>query len=216
MQFLTYFYLLLLLTVTVKSVLMLKKYALKAQNYLAVYLICTCVVEFYAACKKLFYNNLNNGMDFNIYLTLCITFFTFFYGQNLKNIQRKILISAAVLSLSYILFFAHPFSDKFEIGIGMTTALFYIFSSLLWFYSKINSNDLDKMTNDPLFWISTSILLWGCFFVFRVMPMFLFQSVDKNFLSLMKLILHIINIVTYSLIFIALLKFDKRSKLNRI
>lgn len=79
----------------------------------------------------------------------------------------------------------------------------------MWFYQKISFFDEHKIIDDPGFWISAALLMWSCFFLFRVTPMFYFAKKDNEFLEFLKIGQNIINIGMYSMFYISLLKYEK-------
>ncbi|WP_345145952.1 hypothetical protein [Flavobacterium ginsengiterrae] len=90
--------------------------------------------------------------------------------------------------------------------------IFYILYSMLWFLQKITLTSEDKITDDPNFWISTALLLWSCFFIFRVIPRDLLNIEDKEFLILLREFLYGINCIMYLLFFKGLIKYERIAK----
>lgn len=68
------------------------------------------------------------------------------------------------------------------------------------------------MNSDPIFWISTALLMWSCFFLFRVTPMFYFAKEDNEFLQFLRVGQNIINIGMYIMFYVALMKYEKKLK----
>ncbi|KQW98810.1 hypothetical protein ASC72_11785 [Flavobacterium sp. Root420] len=83
---------------------------------------------------------------------------------------------------------------------------------MLWFYQKIAFPSKDKIIDDPNFWTSTALLLWSCFFIFRVIPRYFFDTIDKDFLILLRELVYIINSIMYLLFFKALMKYEAIAK----
>lgn len=93
-------------------------------------------------------------------------------------------------------------------------AMSYITLSFLWFFQKINNVDTKNIIDDPNFWISSGLLLWSTFFIFRVVPMYLFDKLDKDFLNSVITIFNFINCVMYFMFYISLVKFERQASIN--
>ena len=113
-----------------------------------------------------------------------------------------------------IIVFTKFLEEDFDSKLGIIGALFFIINSLFWFYQKLNSFDSEKIIEDPHFWVSSGLLPWSVFFIFRVVPMYLFNDIDKGFLHVLKIVLNIINIIMYSMFYIALRKFENNNLKN--
>lgn len=118
-------------------------------------------------------------------------------------------MTATLASLAYILIITNFSGEEFDNKIGITITLFYITISLLWFYHKILFFDQRKITDDPAFWVSTALLMWSCFFIFRVTPMFYFAKEDEEFLEFLKIGQNFINIGMYVMFYISLKQYKK-------
>ncbi|WP_155845042.1 hypothetical protein [Chryseobacterium daeguense] len=95
--------------------------------------------------------------------------------------------------------------------IGISFALIYILYSLIWFYGKIKNPSLEKITNDPKFWIASGLLFWGVFFILRIIPRYFFNKVDGEVLIVSQSFFFIINIFFYLLFLISLIKYSKNN-----
>jgi hypothetical protein len=116
-----------------------------------------------------------------------------------------------ILGLTFVDYTGNEFPAK----LGILVVFFYIFNAMMWFYQKLKLPVKDKITNDPNFWISTALLFWSTYMIFRFTPMYLFHKEDQFFLDLLINISSIVNITMYSLFFIGLLKYESRM-LNKI
>ncbi|WP_143736260.1 hypothetical protein [Moheibacter sediminis] len=114
-----------------------------------------------------------------------------------------------VFTVSYLVIFTKVSGFIFDYRIVIAATLFSILNTLLWFYQKINSNDTQKITEDPSFWISTGLLLWSVFSIFRIVPMFLLSNIDEEFHEFLRMVMYIVNIIMYGMFYIALLKYEK-------
>jgi len=199
------YYIVFFITV-VKSIMILRKNIFFSQNHYFVFLIVNFLIDFFSELniinsKAIQYNYLNL---FNVF------FFIIFYFPYLKNKVLPILI--LVSTLLCVIFTKHYFYfDKYNLNLAILYCITNIFYSLYWINLKLNNISEVRITNEPLFWISTSILVWSCFFLFRIIPMYLLDEEDKQFLKLLKSILLIINIMVYILFYVGLTKY-KNSK----
>lgn len=182
--------------------MILRKNNFFSQNYFFVFLIVNFSVDFFSELniinsKAIQYNYLNL---FNVF------FFIVFYFPYLKNKVLPILILVYVL-LCMIFTNGYFYFDKYNLDLAILYCINNIFYSLYWINLKLSNVSEVRITNEPLFWISTSILIWSCFFLFRIIPMYLLDEEDKQFLKLLKSILLIINIIVYTLFYVGLTKY---------
>lgn len=194
-----------------KSFILGRKYFFSTQNYLFVYLLITCINEWVSFIRNCIDPHVKVGLQYNLYFIFCILFFFFYFIKNFTNSTKKISFISSILSLGFVIIKTNFSGENFDKNIGIAVTLFYITNSLLWFYQKISFFDEHKITDDPSFWISTSLLMWSCFFLFRVTPMFYFAKEDKEFLEFLKVGQNIINIVMYIMFYISLKKYEKLS-----
>lgn len=206
-------YKILLLFPLIKSFILGRRYSFSTQNNLFIYLLVTSVNEWVSFVRNLINSNVKVGLQYNLYFIFCIFFFSFFFFKLFAGIMKKILILVTIFSLVYILAFTNYLSEDFDKKIGIIITLFYIVISLLWFYHKISFFDKYKINSDPIFWISTALLMWSCFFLFRVTPMFYFAKEDNEFLQFLRVGQNIINIGMYIMFYVALMKYEKKLKL---
>lgn len=133
------------------------------------------------------------------YLDLfCIIYFGYIYN---KEINDKYVIKVTTL-LFFILGGIFIFISKtnYSIITGYLYCIFLFFISLFWFYKKISSKDEEEnILNLCFFWISSSLLFWAMFYIFRMFPMYLFNKKDPEFLKEISYVFTIINIIAYSL-----------------
>ncbi|WP_332453937.1 hypothetical protein [Chryseobacterium aquaticum] len=198
-----------LLLVTIKSYNLSRKLTFSTQNYLLIYLSVSLFIEVISFSLYVISPNSKNGLLYNLYNIFSISFFYLYFSKILKYNFKKLSFLITIISTLYILFFTSFLSIDFGKNIGITLLLFYLANSLLWFYQKISFFDDHKITDDPAFWISTGLLMWSCFFLFRVTPMFYFAKEDKEFLEFLKVGQNIINIVMYIMFYISLKKYEK-------
>lgn len=190
----------------IQSYILGRKFSFSAQNYVFLYLLITFFNECLSFFRNIMNQNVKVGLQYNLYFIFCVFFYTFYFSRLISGTIKKVIVVTAVSSLGYIFMVTSFYGEDFDHKIGITVTLFYIIVSLLWFYNKIIFFDEKKITDDPAFWISTALLMWSCFFLFRVTPMFYFAKEDEEFLSFLKLGQNIINIGMYGMFYISLLK----------
>lgn len=206
-------YKLVLLLPLIKSFFLGRRYSFSIQNYLFIYLLITSINEWVSFGRNLTDPNVKVGLQYNLYFIFCVLYFFFFFFKAFLGIIKDALIIITAFSMGYILILTNFLGEDFDKKIGIIITLFYIINSLLWFYHKISFFDKYKITNDPIFWICTALLMWSCFFLFRVTPMFYFAKEDNEFLQFLKIGQNIINIGMYVMFYIALIKYEKKVSL---
>lgn len=207
-------YLLLLFLVTSYSVYLWIKDSLKSQNFLAIYLIITFFLEislwYYFDFLKI---EIKVGKFFSTYTLFNAIFFCFYFNNIIVNNNlRKFSLTLSAIFIILLLTDKSFFTNDFNSNFGLGIALLYIFFSIIWFYDIIDNTLQIKISEIPYFWVSSGLLLWSVFFIFRIAPMYLLFKVDKDFLEILKKILTVINIIMYSMFFIALVKSRKITK----
>ncbi|MCS3530971.1 signal transduction histidine kinase [Chryseobacterium sp. JUb7] len=202
----------LLLFLAIKSIVLIFQNGFVARNFLSVYIICTASLELYSYTLSIFNGGSADGVLYNFYSLLSILLFYVLYLNSFKEKNIKVL---RVIFFGIVIFyfcFTDFYKSDFDISIGILISLYYISVSLLWFSHKIRSFDEYKITDDPYFWISTGLLLWSCFFIFRVVPMFFLDVHDKEFLYLLRTFQNVINILMYLMLFISMMKYERQLK----
>ncbi len=203
-------YKIVLLFPLIKSFILVRKYSFFAQNYIFIYLLITVVNEWISFTRNLINPDVKVGLQYNFYFIFCIIFFYFLYSKIFTNCLNKIGLVVIVFSLGYIFLLTNFLDSEFDKNIGIIITIYYITYSLMWFYQKISFFDEHKITDDPFFWISVALLMWSCFFIFRVTPMFFFAKHDNEFLQFLKIGQNIINIGMYIMFYISLIKYEKK------
>ncbi|WP_426476971.1 hypothetical protein ACP3T3_17010 [Chryseobacterium sp. CBSDS_008] len=193
--------------VLIKGIVVLRVKKLSSQDYFLLYLAVNFGVDFFSEIniiptRSIQYNYLNLFNSF---------YFIIFYFRHIKNKKIAAALSTAVL-IAILLNTELFYTDKYNLNIAITYCVINILQVLYWCSYKLNNINTSKITDDPIFWISASILLWSCFFLFRITPMYLLNEIDKPFLKLLKQILNIINIVCCGLFYIALHKYNSMDK----
>lgn len=139
----------------------------------------------------------------------CIAYFGWIYFDELK---KNILIR--IFSLFFILagvVFICTSKTNYSIITGFIYSVFLIFISLFWFYQKISEkNREENIIHLRFFWISSSLLLWAIFYIFRMFPMYFFTKSDLAFSNLLKVTFQIITIISYMIFLKGLLCKNER------
>jgi hypothetical protein len=196
-----------LLVTTIKAIVLSLKHALRAQNFLVIYLIITFSLEVFG-CIKTYLKQFDYAIYFNLYAVFCIIFFSFYFSRVFIGMLKKILLIVSCILLCYIFFYVDFLSQQFITELGILVALFYIFNAILWFYQKLKLPVEGKITNDPNFWIATALLFWSTYIIFRFTPMYLFEKEDLFFLGILRKISSVVNLVMYLLFYVALVKYE--------
>ncbi|MDQ0591804.1 hypothetical protein QFZ37_000173 [Chryseobacterium ginsenosidimutans] len=133
------------------------------------------------------------------YLDLfCIIYFGYIYSKEIKDSYVIKIVSLSFFILGGIFIFISK--TNYSIITGYLYCIFLIFISLFWFYKKIsNKNQEENILNLYFFWISSSLLFWAMFYIFRMFPMYFFDKKDPEFLKEISKVFTMINIITYSL-----------------
>lgn len=206
---LTTLYYIVFFIVVIQSIITLRKSLVFSQSYLYVFLSVNFIIDLFSELNiipftAIQYNYLN---IFNI-IFLCSFYF--------KEIKSKYFFSLIVLSLLMCIFYTSNFFyfDKYNMILGLLYCTTNIVYSLLWIKSRLNNVSEIRLTDEPVFWISVSLLFWSSFFMFRIIPMYLLAEEDRHFLKLLKDILLLVNIIVYILFFIGISKYFKTNEVS--
>ncbi|MEY8758696.1 hypothetical protein [Chryseobacterium tongliaoense] len=182
-DFLYYFLLIICLTVSFYN-------GRARQNYFWLYFL---MVLFY---EILFHYRL---IDVKIYATSPIIYSLFFINVYLKEFCNKkywirLLSNGIIIILGIYLY---PNEEAYSINLGIMMAFTFILCGLAWlFYEFQNSSQIHIITKQ-FFWVTISLLLWAIFFLFRLVPMYLFEKTDDEFLGNLNKIFQFATIISY-------------------
>lgn len=205
-------YEIILLITLLKSIVLVRKFNFSSQSYLFVYLLVTFIVELSSRIILLMDRDSNWSFQYIVYCIFCILFFWFYYSMQFhKKLKKRVNILSVILMI-YALVFPSFVGKDLESKLVIALPMFYILYTMLWFYQKIAFPSNNKITDDPNFWISTALLLWSSFFIFRVIPRYFFDTTDKGFLNLLREMVYIVNCIMYLLFFKGLMKYEKIAK----
>ncbi|WP_343663500.1 hypothetical protein [Chryseobacterium mucoviscidosis] len=208
-----YIYNVLLIVVLIKSFILGKQNGFCTQNNLFFYLFVTVLVEGYSFVVDKIDESILIGLQYNLYLIFVTVFFYFFYSKSFYSKISKALSKILLLiCLLFIIFFTKFLGLDFDEKIAIAVMLFLIIHSIIWYCNKLFSVNDDEIFNDPNFWISSGLLLWSCFGIFRCLPMYYFYNNDKEFSNFIKSNFDVVNIILYLSIFISLSKYEHNFK----
>lgn len=121
-------------------------------------------------------------------------FFLWYYRKVFTRRWFKILFSIlAVVCGICILLISNPYDIRFV----MILILSFIFLPFLWFYKEIKEVKQDKIISKNLFWVSSGLIIWVSFFIFKMIPLYFLFIQDKQFLLEIDLIFQYVNIIFY-------------------
>lgn len=210
-MFIQIIYITVLFIDTVKSIALAGKKGLSSQNYFVVFLLVSLGLELYGH-YKMYIKEFDFAYLFNYYSIFLILFFYRFYETVFSKRLKRISLCIVIAILIYIGLFTKFYGENYENKLGILVCFYFIITALVWFYLRLKNFDEKKIIDDPHFWISCGILFWSIFFIFRSIPMFFLKDNDPVFLNILKTIQYCVNIVMYTIFYVALRKFDSTSK----
>jgi hypothetical protein len=154
----------------------------------------TIIVEILFTIKASFITaRLYNYLDL-----FCIAYFGFIYSKEINNNYIIKIVSSTFIVLGGI--FIYFSKTNYSIITGYLYCIFLIFIALYWLYNKIsNKGTEDNILDLGFFWLSSSLLFWAVFYIFRMFPMYYFNKTDSKFLEEISKIFTLTNIATYLL-----------------
>jgi uncharacterized membrane protein len=208
-------YLIVLFLVAAFSILSCIKTGKQQQDFLCIYLGISFCLEFLMFIIQIYFHSSSGfGFLYNLYILFCTLFFLHYFNQrqNVKLVRLNKLIFS-VFAVVYMIFIFKNYKEVNQI-IGISFSLIYILYSLIWFYGKLTypDPDLKNMMNDAKFWVSTALLFWSVFFILRIIPRYFFSKIDVELLITSQSFFFFINIVFYTMFFIAVIKYNKNRK----
>lgn len=198
------YYIVFFITV-VKSIMILRKNTFFSQNHFFVFLVVNFLIDFFSEINII----TSKAIQYNYLNVFNILFFVFFYFKQIKSIFLMVL---TLFSILICIYFTSQFFyvDRYNLSLAIIYCVSNIFYVLYWINLKLNNISEIRIIDEPLFWISISLLIWSCFFLFRIIPMYLLDTEDKQFLKLLKNVLLIVNIIVYALFYVGLTKYKYR------
>jgi hypothetical protein len=179
-------------------------------SWLCLYLLVTFCVELSSRIVNLYFNHLRIDWLYNVYILFCILFFGIYYSGLFIKVYRYITLIVTLCSL-IIFFLISDYSFAiYDPNLGLLISFFYVILSLIWYFHSLNYGFDTKITENPYFWISTALVIWGSFYIFRNYPAQYLYEKDPSFHTVLKNINYIVATIMYGLMGIGLLKFKKQ------
>jgi hypothetical protein len=176
------------------------------QSYLFIYLLAVIVIDIipvnYPDSILINRNTLFLG-----YILFSLIYFGCIYHIKIKNRTFRFLNYVIIISILILNMYSFEFDDNEKINLIAIISLpiVFIYESIFWYLFKLKNIDEDKITDDFFFWISSGILIWSVFFVFRAIPMYFLQDNDPQLLSLVITAFSVVNTIMYILFLIGLI-----------
>lgn len=179
-------------------------------DYLYIYLPSIFSIDFCVLVFAKFFKTDITGIYF--FSDLINILFTYLYFVLQFSKERRILILTALCFIFLFFNMTKWSKNNYEDSWGLISSFYTIFVCLFGLYKIIkNNSSSDKKIQDlPFFWYGIAMLIWSVIFLLRIVPRFYFQNADKLFMDGIRNFFGVINIVTYCLFFILLLKYQKR------
>lgn len=165
-------------------------------NYFWLYFLLVLCYEFFFSYKLI-------GID--IYGTSAILYSLFFVIIFFRELSYKNHVKCIVYMVVTVIGIYLYTEKSYSINLGIMMAFIFIILGLIWLYNAFKINNQLSLIERQFFWISISLLLWGVFFLFRLIPMHLFEQTDIEFLRTLNTIFQWVTIVSYFIFFKGLL-----------
>lgn len=195
-----------LITFLYSIYLLIFKKKSEQQFYLYVYLLIVILIDIIPVN----FPNLikvDRNLMFIGYIILSIIYFGIIYQKNIKNRIFRILNIGILITLILLNIYKFQIqnTDRLNFIPMISLPILFVYLSISWYLLKLKDVDETKITNDFLFWISSGILIWSVFFIFRAIPMYFLQENDPVLLSLVISAFSVVNIITYVLFLVGLI-----------
>ncbi|MCS4302957.1 hypothetical protein DRF65_24945 [Chryseobacterium pennae] len=186
----------------------------KQQFYFFVYLLLIIGVDIIPVNLSSWIEFDRNNLFFG-YIILSLIYFSTIYFKSIHD--RVFRISIICFSCLLIIFNLMEFQTDIK-QLSFTSIislpLLFIFLSMTWFIYKLKNVDDKSIIENFLFWISSGILIWSVFFIFRAIPMYFLQKNDSQLLSFLTMTFSIVNVMIYLLFLIGLI-FTQNERTSR-
>lgn len=179
-------------------------------SYLWLYLLVTFCVELSSRIVNLYFIYINIDWLYIIYTLFCILFFGIYYSRLFIKVYRNITSVLTLVTLIVFFLISDASLLIFNPELGVLISVYYIIISLIWYFYSLNDGFDTKITENPYFWVSTALMVWGSFYVFRHYPAEYLYEKDPSFHTVLKDINYIVATIMYVLMGIGLLKFNKQ------
>lgn len=196
--------------------LIFKRFA-KQQSYLYIYLLVVIVVDIIPVN----YSDsipINRNTLFLAYILFSLLYFGSIYYIKIKSRRFRFLNLVLVISLLMLNIYDYTFDNNGRINLIAIISLpiLFLYESTSWYLFKLDNIDENKIMDDLFFWISSGILTWSVFFIFRAIPMYFLQDNDPQLLNLVIMAFSVVNTIMYILFLIGLIfiKDERTSRRN--
>lgn len=137
-------------------------------------------------------------IGFNVH-PYAIIFYCCYFIYYYRSLAAKPGVSYGLIFLILCLGLGLVFSSEnpYSIPLIMMLSVVYIVIPLLWFFNEIMSGNDQKITDKQKFWTSTAMLFWIVFFIFKMIPLYFFDSNDPDFLRVLDNIYQVATIISY-------------------
>lgn len=202
MDYLNTIYEIVVLTNFLFSVYLLVKKKAEQQFHFYFYIFIVVVVDLVLSRVKARYS-INSNYTFYFFFLISYGYFYYFFRENFKEkLYNKIW--TVIFLIFFIITLLFQILGNFihlSVVIIALLPLFYICGSMGWFAYILNQKIEGKIFNKMAFWISSGLLIWAVFFLFRALPMYYLKDSDPIFLRNISDIFTIVNIITYLFFF---------------
>ncbi len=187
MQYLYYIYIIAVTFCLIKSIV--------RKDILYVYFSAVLLVDLYM--YFLFKKTLWNIHPYAILFYIC--FFIYYYRALFYNRLIYYFILSLVFLLGSLLIFSSE--NPYAAPLIILMSLVYIILPLFWFAKEIMTVDEQRITDKQKFWVSSALLFWIIFFIFKMIPLYFFNRQDLGFLLVLDNIYQIATIISYLIFF---------------
>lgn len=188
MQYLYYIYIIVVTLCLLRSVI--------RKDVLYIYFLVVLLVDLY---MYFFFKKTQwNIHPYAIVFYMC--FFIYYYKALFSNKRIIYYITFFLVFLIGILL-ALSSENPYGTPLIVLMSLVYILLPLLWFIKEIVTVNEQKITDKQRFWISTGLLFWIIFFIFKMVPLYFFNKQDLEFLLVLDNIYQIATIISYLIFF---------------
>lgn len=146
------------------------------QNFLWIYFALALATELSYLVLKI--------LPYSLYILsipIYTLFFIFYYSLDYKKKYIYYVLALFTIISNSLLYNT---DDNSQIIMGVLMSIIYILLSLIWFFTQLKKPSLTPIYQKQSFWVSTTLLFMGIVFIFRMIPMNIFEVTDKSFLVL--------------------------------
>ena len=178
--------------------LLLKKNIGYKQKYFFVYLIIVFITEILGYILRK-----NFGVNYFYFyfpgVILNVLYFGLFYCIEFRNLSfKRFTIFLTVFSLVGIVFFQYNDGTlMIASNVYLIVVFFDLIMALMWFYQIINNIDDTLITHKQAFWVSTGLLLWSIFNLFRLYPIYFLYKSDNELSQILMVVTNFVTVISY-------------------